>query len=134
MAQFGISKGCSNCLEQRLLTSVPQCATLNLTNSSQYNTPEYRDCICYSSFDFNWTLPCRDYGSCQVTELSDYREMYSAVFAQYNLTCIKPTPTPLSSASKTGLSFGVQMAAAASAVIMTMLVGGIGAFLAIVGF
>ncbi|KAF9167729.1 hypothetical protein DFQ26_003313 [Actinomortierella ambigua] len=137
-AQAGISIGCSSCIQQKLLTGVPQCNGVNLTDISQRNSSLYRDCICYSSFDFNWTLPCRDFGVCQMSDLTSFQQTYPSIFSALNLTCVKPTPTPTGSASRLGGNgFSLETttaAAAASIVMMTMLAGGVGAFLATVGF
>ncbi|KAF9977981.1 hypothetical protein BGZ73_004264 [Actinomortierella ambigua] len=133
-AQAGMSIACTNCIQQKLLLGVPECKNVNLTAGAEENTTEYRQCICYSSYDFNWTLPCRDFGACQLTDLAIFRESYTTIFSTLNLTCVKPTPTPNSASRIGGHGFGLEATVAASVVVLTMLAGGVGAFLATVGF
>ncbi|KAG0032751.1 hypothetical protein BGZ81_010150 [Podila clonocystis] len=87
----GISVSCNNCLVTQLNTQ-PTCAGINLTNTAQQGTPQFKTCICDASFDFNWTNPCAT--TCQPSELSSFKSDFSVIINTLNITCVKPTPSP----------------------------------------
>ncbi|KAI7818306.1 hypothetical protein BC939DRAFT_297659 [Gamsiella multidivaricata] len=90
-AQFGLSVPCNNCLVSQIST-LPSCVGVNLTDPAQQSTPQYRTCLCDSSFDFNWTKSCGT--SCQTNELQNFESNYPNLLKTgLNLTCVKPTPT-----------------------------------------
>ncbi|KAI1314378.1 hypothetical protein EDD11_002243 [Mortierella claussenii] len=90
--QFGLSLPCNNCLVTQI-KSLPTCASVNVTDPAQQSTPQYKTCLCDSSFDFNWTKPCS--ANCQTNELSNFQNNYSNLLKTgLNLTCVKPTPSP----------------------------------------
>ncbi|KAG0100448.1 hypothetical protein BGZ93_001034 [Podila epicladia] len=87
----GISVSCNNCLVTQLHAQ-PTCAGIDLTNTTQHSTPQFKTCICDASFDFNWTNPCAT--TCQPSELSSFKSDFSVIINTLNITCIKPTPSP----------------------------------------
>ncbi|KAF9425456.1 hypothetical protein BGZ94_007510 [Podila epigama] len=94
----GLSVPCNNCLVGQL-NSLPTCVNINLTNSTQQTTPEFKTCICDASFDFGWTNPCAN--TCQPSELATFKADFSVIITSLNLNCIKPTPTPTPTPSPT---------------------------------
>ncbi|KAI8361872.1 hypothetical protein B0O80DRAFT_421489 [Mortierella sp. GBAus27b] len=96
-AQFGFSVPCNNCLTTQLGT-IPSCAGVNMTDSSQRSTPQYRTCLCDSSFDFSWTKGCTN--TCQATEIQSLQNGYPELLKTgLNLTCVKPSPSPTATPS-----------------------------------
>ncbi|KAF9101342.1 hypothetical protein BGX27_011508 [Mortierella sp. AM989] len=96
-AQFGLSVPCNNCLVSKI-SSLPTCVDVNLTDTTQQSTPQYKTCLCDSSFDFNWTSPCTT--GCQTNELQNFQTNYPNLLKTgLNLNCVKPTPTPSPSAT-----------------------------------
>ncbi|KAF9903547.1 hypothetical protein BX616_001593 [Lobosporangium transversale] len=96
-AQFDISIPCNDCLEKQIVT-LPSCAGVNLSNLSDYSNPQYRTCLCESTFDYSWLQPCST--SCQPKELTDFQTNFPELIkTTFNLTCVKPTPSSSSSPS-----------------------------------
>ncbi|KAF9355049.1 hypothetical protein BGX26_007044 [Mortierella sp. AD094] len=111
-AQFGLSVPCNNCLVSKI-SSLPSCVGVNLTDPAQQLTPQYGTCLCDSSFDFNWTIPCTT--SCQTNELQNFETNFPSLLKTgLNLTCVKPTPSPTSTSSSTPTK------SAASAMFMSL--------------
>jgi len=103
-AQFGLSVPCNNCLTTQLAT-LPRCTGINLTDTTQQSTPQFHTCICSSSFEFNWTLPCSG-TSCQLGELSTFTSNFPTILKSLNITCVKPTPSPTPSPTPAGKGNG----------------------------
>ncbi|KAF9391637.1 hypothetical protein CPB97_005932 [Podila verticillata] len=87
----GVSVPCNNCLVTQL-NAQPTCTGINLTNTVQQNTQQFKTCICDASFDFNWTNACSTI--CQPSELSTFKSDFSVIITTLNITCVKPTPSP----------------------------------------
>ncbi|KAF9133659.1 hypothetical protein BGW39_009276 [Mortierella sp. 14UC] len=102
-AQFGLSLPCDKCLVRQIAT-LPTCAGVSLTNQI---APEYRTCLCDATFDYSWTNGCST--DCQVNELATFKSSFAnTLLTGLNITCIKPTPSPTTSAISTPTSAAVQ--------------------------
>ncbi|KAF9965297.1 hypothetical protein BGZ70_005099 [Mortierella alpina] len=90
-AQFGLSVACNDCLVGQIGT-LPSCAGVNLTSADAKSSPQYKTCLCDSSFDFGWTAPCAS--KCQANELTTFQSNYGNLLKSANFVCVKPTPSP----------------------------------------
>ncbi|KAF9906744.1 hypothetical protein EC991_000337 [Linnemannia zychae] len=102
-AQFGLSQPCDTCLVRQIGT-LPTCAGVSLTNQT---APGYRTCLCDATFDYSWTNACST--DCQVNELATFKSSFANTLQTgLNITCVKPTPSPTTSAVSSPTSAAVQ--------------------------